>query len=92
MFVVMWKSIFTTTVTVTEGVRLRDTTLVITDTLPLRVLAAADARLLLREGGTTLTHLTREITPLTLMREVIIIIQYMYMKRLSKFFVIKVFA
>ena len=91
MFVVMWKSIFTTTVTVTEGVRLRDTTLVITDTLPLRVLAAADARLLLREGGTTLTHqLTREITPLTPMREVLIII--LYMKRLSKFFVIKVFA
>ena len=89
MFVVMWKSIFTTTVTVTEGVRLRDTTLVITDTLPHRVLAA-DVRLLLREGGTTLTHLTREITPLIPMREVIIII--LYMKRLSKFFVIKVFA
>ena len=89
MFVVMWKSIFITTVTVTEGVRLRDTTLVITDTLPLRVLAA-DARLLLREGGTIPTHLTREITPLTLMREVIIII--LYMNRLSKFFVIKVFA
>ena len=74
MFVVIWKSIFTTTVTVIEGVRLRDTTLVITDTLPLRVLAAADARLLLREGGTTLTHLTRGITPLTQMREVIRVI------------------